>query len=224
MLAAIAVAVLSDHSLPSALAPPQNSSAVFQRHRTTPFRLRDLLSQGGKTVTLTVDGADRTALVFAPDSAAKTSSPLVFGWHGHGGGSRQASLSFRMHQVWPEAVVVYAQGLPTKGKTDPEGKKPGWQQGPNDYEGRDLKFFDALLAHLKRTYKIDPDRIYAMGHSNGGRFTDLLWAERGDVFAAFGPSGSPAIGLAYKLKPRSAFHVAGEQDPPVPHSRPKMNL
>lgn len=47
---------------------------------------------------------------------------------GHHGGSRQASRSFQMHSEWPEAIVVYMQGLPTPGQwTDPDGKKPGWQ-------------------------------------------------------------------------------------------------
>lgn len=221
MLVAFVTLVLSQTSTD---APQLRQGSVFQRQRTTPLRLRQLFQVGGKTISLTVDGVTRTGLVFAPESASKTPSPLVFGWHGHGGGSRQASMSFHIHTEWPEAVVVYPQGLPSKGKTDPEGKKPGWQQGPNDGEGRDLKFFDALLAQIEKDYKIDKRRIFSMGHSNGGRFTYLLWSERGDVFAAFGPSGSPAIGLAYKMKAKPFFHVAGEQDPLVPYSGQKVTI
>lgn len=195
---------------------------AFQRPNLRPLLNRGF--QGGTTVNVTVEGVERTALVFAPESAKKQAAPLVFGWHGHGGGSRQASLSFRIHTLWPEAIVVYPQGLPSKGKTDPEGKKPGWQQQPNDSGGRDLKFFDALLAKLKSDFKVDPKRIYTMGHSNGGRFTYLLWAERGDVFAAYGPSGSPAIGLGRNFKPASVFHVAGEADPIVPYSGQKLTI
>ena len=40
---------------------------------------------------------------------------------------------------------------------------------------------------------IDPRRVYAMGHSNGGGFTYVLWAARGDRFAAYGPSSSGAL-------------------------------
>src|SRR6478672_3764464 len=51
--------------------------------------------------------------------------PLVFDFHGHGGKDRHAARSHRLHEAWPEAVVVYMQGLNTPGKlTDPEGKKP----------------------------------------------------------------------------------------------------
>ena len=45
-----------------------------------------------------------------------------------------------------------------------------------------------MLARLKTDYKVDDKRIYSTGHSNGGGFTYLLWAARGDVFAAFAPS------------------------------------
>lgn len=197
---------------------------VFQRQRLSNLRQRNPFLANGLPLSIKVDGVERTALVFAPASAKTTASPLVFCWHGHGGGSRQASLSFRIHQEWPEAVVVYPQGLPTKGKTDPEGKKPGWQQGPNDENGRDVKFFDALLGNLKKAYRVDPARIYSMGHSNGGRFTYLLWAQRGDIFAAYGPSGSPAIGLGRDFKPASAFHVAGEKDQIVPYSGQRLTI
>jgi polyhydroxybutyrate depolymerase len=74
------------------------------------------------------------------------------------------------------------QGLNTPGAlTDPQGKKPGWQKTFGDQDDRDLKFFDAVLATLKKDYKVDESRIYATGHSNGDGFTYLLWAARGDV-------------------------------------------
>ena len=52
-----------------------------------------------------------------------------------------------------------------------------------DQGDRDLKFFDEVLSTLKKEYKVDANRVYATGHSNGGAFTYLLWGERGDVFA-----------------------------------------
>ncbi|MBI5708016.1 MAG: esterase [Armatimonadetes bacterium] len=224
MKALVSLMVLGTVCLGFVTASGFQRGGVFQRQQLPGFRQRSPFMANGLPISLKVDGVERTALVFAPANAKGTSSPLVFCWHGHGGGSRQASMSFRIHKEWPEAVVVYPQGLPTKGKTDPEGKKPGWQQGPNDEGGRDLKYFDALLSHLKRAYKIDAKRIFTMGHSNGGRFTYLLWAERGDVFAAYGPSGSPAIGLGRTFKPASAFHVAGEKDQIVPFAGQKLTI
>ena len=164
----------------------------------------------------TIDGVQRQALVFAPATAKTTPSPLIFGFHGHGGSMRNTARSYHFQDLWPEAIVVYPQGLNTPGRlTDPEGKKPGWQHGAEDQGGRDLKFFDAMLASLKADYKVDATRIYSTGHSNGGGFTYLLWAERGEVFAAMAPSASAGRTYAEKLKPKPALHVAGEKDPLV---------
>lgn len=163
----------------------------------------------------TVDGVAREGIVYAPKESAGP-VPLVFGFHGHGGSAPQAAKSFGIHDLWPDAVVVYLQGLPTPGQiTDPEGKKSGWQKAPGDQGDRDFKFFDAALATIKEKHKIDPARIYATGHSNGGAFTYLLWANRPDVFAAIAPSACAGARPQKDTKPLPMMHLAGEKDPLV---------
>ena len=167
---------------------------------------------GLQRLELKVDGVMREALVSAPAGAKDKAAPLVFVFHGHGGAMQQAARSFSLHTQWPEAIIVYPQGLKTPGKlTDPEGKRAGWQSGPGDQGDRDLKFFDALLAKLKSDFKVDEKRIYSTGHSNGGGFTYLLWAERGDVFAAMAPSAA-VLRQVDRLKPKPVMHLAGEMD------------
>ncbi|MES2594082.1 MAG: prolyl oligopeptidase family serine peptidase [Verrucomicrobiota bacterium] len=164
-----------------------------------------------------VDGAIREGILHIPASAHSFPAPVVFAWHGHGGSMRQAANSFGYHQIWPEAICVYLQGLNTPGRlTDPEGKKPGWQHRVGDQGDRDLKLFDAVLANLKKDYKIDENRIYSAGHSNGGGFTYLLWQARGEVFAAMAPSAA-FMGMreTTSLLPKPVLHVAGETDPLV---------
>ena len=160
-----------------------------------------------------VDGVAREALVYAPAEAKTQATPIVFAFHGHGGTMRHAAATFAYHKHWPEAIVVYMQGLNTPGRlTDPEGKKPGWQSTVGDQNDRDLKFFDAVLASLKQDYQVDQRRIYSTGHSNGGAFTYLLWAARGDVFAAVAPSAAVGARQLKDLKPKPVLHVAGEKD------------
>lgn len=174
------------------------------------------LAQDLSRLELTVDGVAREGLVYAPAAAKTSDTSVVFIFHGHGGTAQNAARSFHIHQEWPEAIAVYLQGLNTPGRlTDPEGTKPGWQHGAGVLGDRDLKFFDAVLARLKLDYKVDSRRIYATGHSNGGSFSYLLWAERGDVFAAFAPSASAAAESLGRLKPKPAMHIAGENDPLV---------
>jgi polyhydroxybutyrate depolymerase len=172
-----------------------------------------------------IDGVAREALVAVPDAAKDQPSPLVFAFHGHGGTMKNASRSFGIHTVWPEAIVVYMQGLNTPGQlTDPEGRKPGWQKAVGDQKDRDLHFFDAVLKSMKEDYKVDETRIYSTGHSNGGGFTYLLWSARHDVFAAMAPSGSAALRLRGSFKPLPVLHIAGENDPLVKYSWQTMMI
>jgi polyhydroxybutyrate depolymerase len=163
-----------------------------------------------------VEGVAREALVYAPSRAKTEASPVVFAFHGHGGTMNRAAQMFSYHTQWPEAIVVYMQGLNTPGRlTDPDGTRPGWQRILGDQQDRDLKFFDSVLASLKEDYRVDEKRIYSTGHSNGGGFTYLLWAARGERFAALAPSACAAAQNLSRLKPKPVLHVAGKNDPLV---------
>lgn len=191
--------------VPSPAAPPAAAAAAEDEAAEPQLERR----------TYKVGEVERAALVYVPAKAGEQPLPLVFVFHGHGGTMRNAARTFRMHEHWPEALVVYPQGLNTPGQlTDPEGKRPGWQKEPGDQADRDLAFFDAMLAQLKEGHRIDPRRIHATGHSNGGGFTYLLWATRGEVFASFAPSAAAANKTLRDatLTPRPLFHLAGRND------------
>ena len=169
-------------------------------------------------LSLTVGKETRESLIAKPTKESKA-VPLVFVYHGHGGTSKHAARTMDIHKHWPEALCVYPQGLPTPGQiTDPEGKKTGWQMAAGKKDDRDLKFFDDLLAKLKKDYAIDDKRIYCTGHSNGGGFTYVLLDQRPDVFAAVAPSAA-AMMQVKSFKPLPCLHVMGEADPLV---RPEM--
>lgn len=177
-----------------------------------------------KRMTLKVGDLDRTALVYAPADSGTGKHPLIFAFHGHGGTAERAAR-WNYQEWWPQAIVVYPQGVPTPGRlTDPEGKRNGWQHSAGDQDDRDLKFFDALLAKVKQDYTIDEKRIYCTGHSNGGGFTYLLWGERGDVFAAVAPTAAAALRQTSDRKPKPVFHLAGEADPLVKFEWQKITI
>jgi polyhydroxybutyrate depolymerase len=172
-----------------------------------------------------IDGVTREALVYVPASAKTTPAPVIFAFHGHGGTMGYAERKFSYHTLWPEAIVVYPQGLPTAGKLiDPQGKMAGWQFAAGDYDDRDVKFFDAMLASLRQEYRVDNQRIFVTGHSNGGGFSYLLWATRGDQIAAVAPCAAAAIQILGKLKPKPVFHLAGENDPLVKFAWQKTTI
>jgi len=119
----------------------------------------------------------REAIVYVPAaSRGGERVPLVLSFHGYGD-NMQNFQHTKVHVAWPDAIVVYFQGLETRGGL------PVWQveRGGGD---PDLKLVDVALASLREMYNVDDDRIYATGFSNGGMFAYLLWAERPGVFAA----------------------------------------
>lgn len=154
---------------------------------------------------------DRRAVVIEPTLAVEN-IPTVFVFHGHGSTPEAAIKSFPIAEHWAEARVVYPEGLPTPSRTDPEGKRTGWQKALGDQGDRDLAFVDALIAQF------GAGSLFATGHSNGGSFCYLLWALRSESFAGFAPSGTS--GHRFKAHPdrqrRPIFHIAGRKDFIVP--------
>jgi polyhydroxybutyrate depolymerase len=158
-----------------------------------------------------VDGETREAIIHLPSaSRGGERVPLVLSFHGYGDNMENFQHT-NVHVAWPDAIIVYFQGLETSG-----GFR-GWQvaQGGDD---RDLKLVDVALASLRETYDVDGDRIYATGFSNGGMFAYLLWAERPGVFAAYAPVAASLRPSVRPDQPRPLFHVAGEHDQVVSFS------
>ena len=174
--------------------------------------------------TFEVEGTQRTAVIYEGEGKTKK-SPVVLVFHGHGGNVRNAQRRLNFHDAWKEAIVVYLQGIPgVVGITDADGTKNGWQKNPNELNDRDVKFVDAVLLQLAKDYQIDEKRIYAVGHSNGSRFVNVLWAMRGEKFAAFCGVAGPGGQMISRAVPRSMWMSIGENDPLVPAANQKMTI
>jgi polyhydroxybutyrate depolymerase len=173
----------------------------------------------------TVDGIEREALVFLPSISSESKPPVIIAFHGHGGNMRFAARGMAFQNAWPEAIVVYPQGLPTPGIIlDREGQKPGWQNQAGQQQDRDLKFVDAILKTLREKYSIDENRIYATGFSNGGLFSYLLLSQRPDVFAAFAPGGAVLLPQVSLKRPRPVFHYGGQSDRLAPFEKQQATI
>jgi polyhydroxybutyrate depolymerase len=164
-------------------------------------------------IQVTVDGQVRQALIYRPVKGSGN-PPVIFGFHGHGGNSRNAARSFELQNYWPEALVVYPQGLPTKSYYDPGGKFNGWSNETGE-DNHDIRFYDALYKMAIGQYGGDSQHVFAMGHSNGGQFMYTLWSMRGAQLAGIG-SYEGAGGQSVTLTPKPFFITIGSQDRLVP--------
>lgn len=101
----------------------------------------------------------------------------------------------------------------------PEAIGKSWGIAP-DKVNSDLEFFDALLAQVKAEYKIDPDRVFVVGMSNGGYFAHLVAKERSQTVAAVASHSGP-LGLQTLLGIRAdrkfpVLIIHGDDDPIFP--------
>ena len=166
-----------------------------------------LSGQQSDVITWKVDGQARRAIVYAPSAnSAGSPAPLVLSFHGHGDNAQNFQYT-DLHRFWPEAIVVYVQGLPSR-----RDGLFGWQVEKGQDDDRDLRLVDAALASLRETFKVDNARIYSTGFSNGANFTYLLWAERPAVFAAFAPVAGRLRASVQPTQPKPLLHIGGTRD------------
>ena len=134
---------------------------------------------------------------------------LVMVFHGAGIGAERFVSYTRFSTVADREgfLIVYPQGL---------GEKPVWNPAP---ESRDVQFISDLIDHLQRRCRVDPNRVYASGHSNGGSMVDRLACELADRIAAVGPvSGAyRSSGECSPSRPVPVFAIHGTADSIVPY-------
>lgn len=149
-------------------------------------------------------GQTRQYLLHVP-ATYKPEEPaaLVLVFHGAGIGAERFVGYTRFSTVADREgfLVVYPQGL---------GEEPFWNTSPRSY---DVQFIGDLLDHLQRRCHVDPNRIYASGHSNGGGMVDRLACVLADRIAAIGPvSGAYSSGNCLPSRPIAVFAIHGIAD------------
>lgn len=139
---------------------------------------------------------------------------ILIVFHGNGGTAEGFANKYMLHGMMPEGLIVYLQGIPgIGGGFDPKGLKNGWQRKKGDGDDRDLYAIDVLIKDLIAQYPDLKDKIFALGHSNGGRFTYLLWSQRPALFKGFIINAHQGVDLIEAgIEPRSAMVITGRQD------------
>jgi poly(3-hydroxybutyrate) depolymerase len=166
-------------------------------------------SQGEDILELRVGGRFREARVFPGADAHRQPAPLVLVFHGLGDSAWNFANVVAFHKDWPQATVVYPEGRP---RADRQRMK-GWHGFLRNDENHDLAFADTLLEILPQRYRVDPQRIYVTGFSNGGHMTFNLLRARPCRFAAFAPIGALAEYVAEACTPRPVLYLFGRREP-----------
>lgn len=171
-------------------------------------------SAADQTMHLEVGGLDRTYGLYVPDGASPRGGfPVILAFHGGGGQGRGMSRLADLDALAGQKrfIAVY-----------PDGLDRHWNDGRSTIKAPtdDVAFVRALLDDLARTYRVDPERIYATGISNGALFSQRLACDMSDRIAAIAPvAGTLPADLAYSCKPRrpvAVMQIGGTADPIMP--------
>src|SRR4051794_26646449 len=132
---------------------------------------------GDHVVQITVGTVNRTFILHVPtryDGSAAV--PLVLMLHGHGGTAKGIFKVGWSEEADTETfVVAYPQGS-LQDPTKPQGKGnlPAWNDGSNR-KGLppvdDLAFLKAVISYIESNLKVDTQRVYLAGFSNGATLT-----------------------------------------------------
>jgi polyhydroxybutyrate depolymerase len=189
------------------------------------------LEPGQYEKVLIHDGIRRTYILYIPSQYdSQKAFPLVLLFHGGGGNATQALDSYGLvEKANKEGFILVAPN----GTGRLKNRLFTWNVGFGfGYAMRqnidDIGFTRELIKEIEDTIRIDPQRIYATGISNGGIFCHFLAAELPDTIAAIAPvvatiGGKKSINEQYILphQPNEAVSIIafnGLLDEHIPYS------
>ena len=147
--------------------------------------------------------------------------PLLFSLHGYTSLALW-NLSYTGFQSIADKekfIVIYPQGLILNSTGETHWNVGGWTIGS---KSKDVDFISDLIDWTKTKYKIDLNRIYSVGMSNGGFMSYHLACNLGDKIAAIGSvTGSMTPETLESCRPNHptpVIQIHGKQDFTVPYS------
>ncbi len=184
---------------------------------------------------LTGDGRDDLWYEYIPESYDGTKPlPLVVSLHG----GMMTGWGQAIYTSWTLAAEAngFLLALPNASEDriwqvqwgswdfhdgDPEPPPPGARACPeNAAEGRDVQLVLGMVEHMKRHYKVDPERVFIQGMSMGNLMTALVARNYSSIFA--GAAGSGCSSFLDRLFTPDG-RVKGADCLPVWQSRPENN-
>lgn len=172
-------------------------------------------ASSGAAAAAPADPAARPYEVVVPsgyDGSAPV--PLVLLLHGYSSTGAEISDYFGAQEAADSADVLL---VAPDGTPDGQGNQ-FWDASPAccNFTGTpvdDVAYLTGIVAAVSQEYAVDPGRVYAMGHSNGGFMAHRLACEASDVFAAVASlAGAVDPDSCDPSAPVSVLQVHGDAD------------
>jgi len=171
--------------------------------------------------TIIVDDQKRGYILNLPSNYYKTTDfSLVIAMHGGGGSAEQFESTSKLTEKAEASkfIVVYPEGVQRprllKLRTWNADACCGYAAENNI---NDVTFISRLIDELISKYDINPKKVYATGHSNGGMMAYRLACELSEKIAAIAPNGCTMVtSTCNPIRAVPVLHMHSELDTDIP--------
>ncbi len=174
---------------------------------------------GDYTFKISSSGIDRYYMVHIPAKySVKMPAPLIVAMHGAKGNmSIQASdKAYKLISKSDKEGFIVA--FPNGYSKFPSGKMATWNAGKccalaRDNEIDDVKFINEIVEYIKKQFKIDAKKVFAIGMSNGGMMAYRLACDSAKLFKAIASvTGTDITKSCKPSKAVSILHIHAKDD------------
>ncbi len=168
-------------------------------------------------------GLDRVFYMYVPTSYSNSSNnrPLLFSLHGYTS-SALTNLSYTGFESPANTngfIVIYPQGSILQSTGATHWNVGGWTTSSTT---DDVSYIETIIDYMLIEYRIDPDRIYSTGMSNGGFMSYRLACELGTKIAAIasvtGSMTPETLAACEPAHATSILQIHGALDNTVPRN------
>ncbi len=204
--------------LMTACAPRSSTTTVPST--TTVESTAVVVKTGGTTLNrelVTSDRRTRSYHLFVPAALPTGPVPLLVALHGGTGSGTQFQRQSGFDDLAEAGgfLVVFPDGV---GRGRESDRLRTWNGGyccgtAATQNVDDVGFIDQLIDAIAAEYPVDPTRVFAAGHSNGGIMAYRLACELSDRIVAIGlQAGSLGVDECDPSQPVSILHLHGTAD------------
>ena len=169
--------------------------------------------------TLPPSLASRSFSIYVPSRLSGQTLPLVLLLHGYGssGSLQDAYMNLKSVAEKEKFLLIVPDG------TLNSKRERFWNAGPiccDFFNSRvdDEQFLLDLVRHASKMHQVDPQRMYLIGHSNGGAMAYRMVCHHPEVFSAVASLagiGQYEVSACKRSSPNGVLHIHGTADQEV---------